>query len=146
MYELNIGPLRWSYFLILLKKSNDKNCLFLKLIYFTCSISFKKNFWFQNFIYIFLYFCQYYCVIIYILSTLLYVFVFTVGGNKPENMVSVYGVPLVSALKLLRIIACRSRNMASELVQKFGIAETLASYISVDPRLVNVMCIMLKML
>jgi hypothetical protein len=49
-------------------------------------------------------------------------------------MASVYGVPLVEALKLLRVIAGCSRSMASDLVHKHGVMESIVSYISIDPR------------
>jgi hypothetical protein len=49
-------------------------------------------------------------------------------------MSSVYGIPLVEALKLLRVIASCSRSMASDLVHKFGVMESVVSYISIDPR------------
>ncbi|PSN49130.1 hypothetical protein C0J52_07240 [Blattella germanica] len=57
-----------------------------------------------------------------------------VGINKPSEMSSVYGVPLVEALKLLRVLACSSRSLASDLVHKFGIMDSVVSYISIDPR------------
>jgi len=57
-----------------------------------------------------------------------------VGTCKPSEMASVYGVPLVEALKLLRVIASRSRSMASDLVHKFRVMESVISYISIDPR------------
>ena len=56
------------------------------------------------------------------------------GTCKPSEMASVYGVPLVEALKLLRVIASRSRSMASDLVHKFRVMESVVSYISIDPR------------
>ncbi|KAJ9578261.1 hypothetical protein L9F63_005531, partial [Diploptera punctata] len=59
-----------------------------------------------------------------------------VGSCKPSEMASVYSVPLVEAIKLLRVIASSSRSMASDLVHKFGIMESIISYISIDPRCV----------
>ncbi|XP_069684801.1 RNA polymerase II-associated protein 1-like isoform X2 [Periplaneta americana] len=57
-----------------------------------------------------------------------------VGTTKPSEMASVYGIPLVEALKLLRVIASSSRNMASDLVHKFGVMDSVITYISIDPR------------
>lgn len=49
-------------------------------------------------------------------------------------MSSVYGVPLVEALKLLRVIASCTRSLASDLVNKYGVMDSVVSYISIDPR------------
>ncbi|XP_066998768.2 RNA polymerase II-associated protein 1 [Anabrus simplex] len=57
-----------------------------------------------------------------------------VGERRPIDMMSVYGVPLVEALKLLRTIACRSRSLATDLVHKYNVMVSVISYISVDPR------------
>ncbi|PNF36178.1 RNA polymerase II-associated protein 1 [Cryptotermes secundus] len=53
---------------------------------------------------------------------------------KSSETSSVYGVPQVEALKLLRVIASCSRSMASDLVHKFRVVESIASYISIVPR------------
>lgn len=57
-----------------------------------------------------------------------------VGSSRPSEMNSVYGIPLVEALKLLRVIASCSRSMASDLVHKLGVMESIIGYISIDPR------------
>ncbi|XP_021927838.1 RNA polymerase II-associated protein 1 isoform X2 [Zootermopsis nevadensis] len=57
-----------------------------------------------------------------------------VGSCKPMEMSSVYGIPLVEALKLLRVIASCTRSMASDLVHKYGVMDSVVSYISIDPR------------
>nr|CAD7193966.1 unnamed protein product [Timema douglasi] len=56
-----------------------------------------------------------------------------VGSSRPADMKSVYGVPLVEAVKLARVIACRSRILASDLVHKYCIMDSLLGYISIDP-------------
>ncbi|XP_049960500.1 RNA polymerase II-associated protein 1 [Schistocerca serialis cubense] len=57
-----------------------------------------------------------------------------VGGTKPQDMTSVYGVPLVEALKFVRVLASGSRNAASDLCSLYQMHDVLISYISIDPR------------
>lgn len=56
-----------------------------------------------------------------------------VGETKPKDMTSVYGVPLVEALKFARVLSCGSRNAASDLCSLHKIHDVLISYISIDP-------------
>ncbi|GLG97793.1 RNA polymerase II-associated protein 1 [Gryllus bimaculatus] len=57
-----------------------------------------------------------------------------VDDVRPLDMQSVYNTPLAEALKLLRIIACHSLKLASDLVHKYSIMESVISYISIDPK------------
>ncbi|XP_063233846.1 RNA polymerase II-associated protein 1 isoform X2 [Bacillus rossius redtenbacheri] len=57
-----------------------------------------------------------------------------VGTGSVADMKSVYGVPLVEALQLVRVIACQSRALASDMVHKYCVMDSVVSYVNIDPR------------
>ncbi|CAB3359660.1 Hypothetical predicted protein [Cloeon dipterum] len=54
-------------------------------------------------------------------------------SKKPAEMDSVYGVPLARAVRLVRVIAAQSKEMASDFVRKYKIMPTIMKYLSAEP-------------
>ncbi|CAH1115181.1 unnamed protein product [Psylliodes chrysocephalus] len=52
--------------------------------------------------------------------------------NQDKNSTSPYGLPLLQAVKLIRIISSRSKSLAEKITKKYRILESIVLYISND--------------